>query len=47
LDYDDLEALFAIIESSALRNLVAQRAKEVRFVELKRAHHICIVLTGV
>ncbi|GAX76894.1 hypothetical protein CEUSTIGMA_g4340.t1 [Chlamydomonas eustigma] len=46
LDYDDLEALFAIIESSALRKLVAQRANEVRFVELKRAHHICIVLAG-
>ena len=46
MDYDDLEALFAIIESSALRRLVAARAHEVRLVEHKRAHNICIVLAG-
>ena len=46
IDYDEIDALFAIIESSALRRLVAQRAHEVRLVEHKRAHNICIVLAG-
>ena len=47
INYDELEALFQIMESSALRKLTKARAEEIRLIEHRRAHNISIELSGI
>ena len=44
---EEVEALFAILESESLQRLVQQRNREVTLVEARRAHSICLLLAGV
>ena len=47
INYDELESLFQIMESSALRKLTKARAAEIRLIEHRRAHNISIELSGI
>ncbi|KAK9806804.1 hypothetical protein WJX72_003461 [[Myrmecia] bisecta] len=47
LNFDELEALFQILENSTLRKLTKQRSNEITLVEHRRAHNICIELSGI
>ncbi|KAK9825141.1 hypothetical protein WJX81_003866 [Elliptochloris bilobata] len=47
LDFDQLESLFQVTESGALRKLAAGRCTEIRLIEHRRAHNICIELAGI
>ena len=47
INYDELETLFQIMESSALRKLTKARVAEIRLIEHRRAHNISIELSGI
>lgn len=47
VNVDELESLFAVLESSALRRLTAARATEICLIEHRRAHNISIELSGI
>ena len=47
INYEELEALFQVLEHGALRKLVKSRAQEISLVEHRRAHNICIELSAI
>ena len=48
LNFDELESMFQILEiTSAISRKVASKGEEVRLVEHRRAHNICIELSGI
>ncbi|KFM27333.1 Formin-like protein 1 [Auxenochlorella protothecoides] len=48
MNFEELEALFQILENNALKKLTSgAKSDEVRLVEHRRAHNICIELSGI
>ena len=48
IDFEELESLFQILENSAAAKRIGNaRADEIRLVEQRRAHNICIELSGI
>ncbi|KAK9817525.1 hypothetical protein WJX74_007435 [Apatococcus lobatus] len=47
LNFAELESLFQIMENGALRRLARVRSTEISLIEHRRAHNICIELSGI